>query len=518
MGTGQLWRGKQEVKVTPKAFTALRYFLDHPGQLVTKDDLFAAVWPQTIVTEATLASCIQELRKALQDNARDPQYIETVYRRGLRFIGKVVSNQQSLARSQEGEKQKPESQFPVPTAQSLPLPDNASIIVLPFTNMSEDPKQEYFNDGITEDLTSSLSRIHSLFVIFRNSAFTYKGKAVKIQEVSREMGVRYVLEGSVRREGDQLRITAQLLDGTTGGHVWSERYDRLLRDIFALQDEITQQIVAALRVEIGKAELIRVRRIPTENLTAYDLYLRGLESSIRVGFETKKEANAHARQMFEKAVELDPMYAEASVGLSWTYFNEWFYQWASDRAQALGQALEIAQRAVALDDSLPGAYRVLGYVYLWKRQYEQAIVAGQRAIALDPNDFDGYGRLGTILIFVGQPEEGIRLIEKAIRFNPYSSLYYLNALGLAHLVAGRYEEARASLTRLLAHNPNMMIAHVNLAICYVELAQLAEARATGTEIMRLNPNWSLEFIRHAPWKDPVIIERHVAALRKAGLK
>jgi adenylate cyclase len=250
--------------------------------------------------------------------------------------------------------------------QALPLPDKPSIIVLPFVNMSEDPTQEYFSDGITEELTGSLSRIHGLFVISRNSAFTYKGKAVKVQ------------------------------DATTGGHVWSDRYDRQLRDIFALQDEITQQIVAALRGEIGKAELTRVRRIPTGNVTAYDFYLRRLESAFRVASETTKEANAHARQMFEKAVELDPMYAEAYVGLSRTYFDDWFYQWANDRAQALEQALERAQRAVALDDSLPGAHQLLGHIYVWKRQYEQAIAEGQQAIALDPNDADGYARLGTI--------------------------------------------------------------------------------------------------------------------------
>jgi adenylate cyclase len=357
-----------------------------------------------------------------------------------------------------------------------------------------------------------------LFVISRNSAFTYKGKAVKMQAVSREMGVRYVLEGSVRKAGEQLRITAQLIDATTGGHVWSDRYDRQLRDIFALQDEITQQIVAALRVEIGKAELTRVRRIPTENLTAYDLYLRGLESSFRVASETTKEANAHARQMFEKAVELDPTYAQAYVGLSRTYFDDWFYQWANDRAQALEQALERALRAVALDDSLPGAHQLLGHVYVWKRQYEQAVAEGQQAIALDPNDADGYARLGTILTFAGQSEESIRLLEQAMRLNPRSPIFYFNNLGLAYLVAGRQEEARALLERLLARNPDVMIAYVNIAICYVELGRLEEARAAGAEVLRLNPNWSLEFVRTTPWKDPMVTERHVAALRKAGPK
>jgi adenylate cyclase len=410
-----------------------------------------------------------------------------------------------------------DSKLSTQPAPVLPLPDKPSIIVLPFTNMSEDPTQEYFSDGITEELTSSLSRIPSLFVIARHSAFTYKGKTVKVQEVSKEMGVQYILEGSVRKAGGWLRITAQLIDGTTGGHVWSERYDRLLRDIFALQDEITQQIVASLRVEIGKAELTRARRIPTKNLTAYDFYLHGLESSFRVASETTKEANAHARQMFAKAIELDPMYAQAYVGVSRTYFDDWFYQWANDRAHALEQAFEMAQRAV-LDDSLPGAHQLLGHIYAWKRQYEQAIAAGQQAIALDSSDADGYARLGTTLTFAGQLEESIRLLERAMRLNPRSPIFYFNNLGLAYLAAGRYEEARALLERLLARNPNVMIAYVNIAICYVELGRLEEARTAGAEVMRLNPHWSLEFVRTSPWKDPAIVERHIAALRRAGLK
>jgi TolB-like protein/DNA-binding winged helix-turn-helix (wHTH) protein/Flp pilus assembly protein TadD len=611
----RLWHATQPIRLTPKAFQVLCYLAARPGQLVSKDELFESVWAETIISEATLTSAIQEIRKALQDNAREPQYVETVPKRGFRFIGEVgsrqeevVSSQHSVVSSQEAQSlassvQSLESQGqslassaqslesntlsvpldevqtldprrrtldasvsspssttaptprrsrwwqvlvliiilmlggglaanwrlarlvvasyippPVPEPIALPLPDKPSIVVLPFTNMSEDPKQEYFSDGMTEDLTSSLSRIPSLFVIARHSAFTYKGKAVKVQEVSREIGVRYVLEGSVRKAGDQLRITAQLIDATTGGHVWSDRYDRQLRDIFALQDEITKQIVAALRFEIDKAELTRVRRVPTENLTAYDFYLRGLESSFRVASETTKEANAHARQMFAKAAELDSTYAEAYVGLSRTYFDDWFYQWANDRAQALEQAFEMAQRAVALDDSLPGAHQLLGHIYVWKKQYEQAIAEGQQAIALDPNDADGYARLGTILTFAGQLEESIGLLEKAMRLNPRSPIFYFNNLGLAYRVAGRYEEAIALLERLLARNPNVMVAHLILTHCYVELGRLDEARAAGVEVMRLNPNWSMEFIRQVPWKDPAIVERNIAALRKAGLK
>src|SRR5882672_1873372 len=208
---------------------------------------------------------------------------------------------------------------------ALPLPDKPSIVVLPFVNMSEDPKQDYFSDGLTEDLTSDLSQVSSLFVISRNSAFTYKGKAVKLPEVSRELGVRYVVEGSVRKAGDQVRITAQLVDAAQDQHLWSERYDRPLTEIFALQDEIRQKIVTALRVKLTPEEQERFQRAPTNNLEAYDYYLRGLESFLRALYERKKEANAQARQMFEKAIELDPKYAGAYAGLGQTYFIDWVY-------------------------------------------------------------------------------------------------------------------------------------------------------------------------------------------------
>ncbi len=215
------------------------------------------------------------------------------------------------------------------------LPDKPSIVVLPFANMSNDPEQEYFSDGLTEDLTSDLSQISSLFVISRNSAFTYKGKAVKLPEVSRELGVQYVVEDSVRKAGDQVRITAQLIDATQDQHLWSERYDRPLTELFALQDEIRQKIVTALKVKLTPEEQEWFQRAPTNNLEAYDYWLRGVESLLRALYERKKEANAQARQMFEKAIELDPQYAGAYAGLGFSYFLDWFYQWNRDRAQSL---------------------------------------------------------------------------------------------------------------------------------------------------------------------------------------
>ena len=266
----------------------------------------------------------------------------------------------------------PQSPIPNQEAQPLPLPDKPSLAVLPFVNMSKDPDQDYFSDGITEDLTTALSQISSLFVIARNSAFTYKGKASKAQDVGRELGVQYILEGSVRRANDQVRITAQLIDAATDTHLWAQRYDRPLKDIFALQDEIVQKIVTTLKLQLTLREQGYLVRKTTDNLEAYDAYLRGVEALNRY----TPEARTQARQSFEKALALDPQYAEAYVRLGMTYSRGWTLQWDQD-SQALERAFELVQKAVALDDSLPLAHRVLGLVLVWKKQHDQAIGRGR---------------------------------------------------------------------------------------------------------------------------------------------
>jgi TolB-like protein/class 3 adenylate cyclase/predicted Zn-dependent protease len=348
-------------------------------------------------------------------------------------------------------------------APALPLPDKPSIVVLPFVNMSEDPKQDYFSDGLTEDLTSDLTRISSLFVIARNSAFTYKGKAVKVQDVGREMGVRYVLEGSVRKADNQVRIVAQLIDATTGGHLWSERYDRPLKDIFALQDEIVQKIVTTLRLQLTLLERGALVRKTTDNLEAYDSYLRGLEYYLRYTQET----DAQAQQMFEKAITLDPQYAEACALLSMTYGRQWGWGWSKD-PQTLERALALAQRAVALDDSLPRAHGALSLVLVMKRQPDQALAEGERTIALDPNNADSHARQAGVLNLTGsRPEEALGLVEKAMRLNPRYPAWYLNELGTAYRLLGRYEEAITAQKQVLLRTPDYLLAHVNLPISYL---------------------------------------------------
>ncbi|MBI3301235.1 MAG: tetratricopeptide repeat protein, partial [Deltaproteobacteria bacterium] len=301
-------------------------------------------------------------------------------------------------------------------------------------------------------------------VISRNTAFTYKGKSVKVQEVSKELGVQYVLEGSVLRAGDQVRITAQLIDATRDHHLWTERYDRPLKDIFALQDEIVQKIVTTLKLQLSLLEQGWLMRKTTDNLEAYDYYLRGWEYAGRL----TKEANVQARQMYEKAIELDPQYAEAYQALGWTYLGELINQWSQD-PQLLEQAFAWAQKAVALDDSLPVAHMSLGEVYLFRRQHEQAIAEAQRAIALEPNNADGHTILADILTFAGRPEQTITLMEKAMRLNPRAPLIYLFVLGRAYRLTGRHEEAIATFRKSLTRNPNFLFTHFQLAGIYSEL-------------------------------------------------
>src|SRR3989441_3188051 len=345
---------------------------------------------------------------------------------------------------------------------ALAVPDKPSIAVLPFTNMSGDPEQEYFSDGMTEDLTTALSKLSGLFVIARHSAFVYKGKAVNVTEVSKELGVRYVLEGSVRKADSQVRITAQLVDATTGQHLWAERYDRELKDIFALQDELREKIVFALKVKLTPDEQERFRYFPTASLDAYDALLRGEEYFSRF----TREANAQARQLFERALELDPQYAAAYAMLAWTYLAEFIFQWNRD-PQMLERAFETAQRAVALDDSLPVAHMTLGDVSLWRKQPEQAIAEAERAITLDPNFAEGYEHLGMILNATGRPAEALERVKKALRLSPHPPFYYLSELGESHLRMGHYEEAIAAQKQALIRNPNFLPAHALLAESYL---------------------------------------------------
>jgi adenylate cyclase len=386
--------------------------------------------------------------------------------------------------------------------------------VLPFTNMSGDHEQEYFSDGITDDLITDLSRGPDIFIIARTSTFTYKGKLVKVQEVGRELGVKYVLEGSVRRAGDKVRIDAQLVDATTGAELWAERYDRPMRDIFALQDDIVRKIVTTLNLQLTlwKEHGILTRR-RSDNLDAYDDYLRGWEYS----WNFTKEGNAKAQQMFEKAIALDPQYAEAYSSLGFIYWFAWVNQWTQD-SHALDRAVQLSQHAIALDDSLPGAHIVLSYTYASDRQYDQAITEAERAIALGPNSGQGYCSMASALNSSGKPAEALGAVHKAMRLDPRNQEFYSLFEGAAYMLIGRYEEAIPPLKSYLARYYSFITGHLYLIVCYVELGRNEEARAEAAEVMRINPQFSLAVQKQRnPIKEP-LRDRLFGDVAKAGLK
>jgi adenylate cyclase len=430
---------------------------------------------------------------------------------GLALIAAVIVFVQHLSL------RPPTTTASIPPAQSpaLTLPDKPSIAVLPFTNMSGDREQEYFSDGITDDLITSLSRMPDLFVIARTSTFTYKGKAAKVQDVSRELGVKYILEGSVRKEADQVRITAQLVDANTGADLWAQHYDRPLRNIFSLQDEIVQRIATTLNLQLTlEKQGIPVRK-QTDNLEAYDDFLRGTEYY----WSFTKDGNAKARQMFEKAIELDPKYADAYAWLAYNYFIGWVFLWSPD-PNTLDRASQLAQQSIALDDSRAFAHSMLGNIYLFKRQYAGALTEAQRAIALGPNDAFVYEGLATIMNNTRKRAEAIDLAEKAMRLDPRNHDRYLYIEGWSYTQMGRYEEAIPILKRNLASYPNILPSHYYLAVDYIELGREREARAETAEILRISPNFSVEkfMLRSMVNQDETYRERVRTDLHKAGLK
>jgi adenylate cyclase len=397
----------------------------------------------------------------------------------------------------------------------LPLPDKPSIAVLPFVNMSVDPEQEYFSDGITEEIITGISKVPHLFVIARTSTFTYKGKSVKVQQVGRELGVRYVLEGSIRKAGERLRITAQLVDAATGQHLWAERYDGILKDVFALQDEITLKILNALQVKLTVGEEAQFWSKGTDNLNAYLKYLQAREHV----YQLSQEKNVLARQMLEEVIRLDPNYAMAYMTLAHTHALDISYGISGSSKESLKRAFELAKKAIELDDSLAEAHGILGLIYLMKRQHNMAIAEGRRAVAINPNSAECHNRLGFLLRYAGEYEEALSSASKAIRLNPFAPGHYFHQLGMVYCMMERYEEAIAACKKGIRREPNNIFAHLSLAIIYFLSGREQDARMEAAEVLRIDPNFSLS--RHSEaivYKNQADTKRVIEALRMAGLK
>ncbi|MHB1143382.1 MAG: winged helix-turn-helix domain-containing tetratricopeptide repeat protein [Thiobacillus sp.] len=561
---GCLTRGGRSVKLEPKVMDLLVHLAQQRGKVLSREELEEAVWSGTVVGYDALTSAIIKLRKAFDDDSRHPWLIETVPKRGYRLIAPVTEAGAAMSPEPVVEAV-PTTLPPAPVAEAgaapppaMPLPagqsrrrlaavalaaaaavlaslvviwfapDHAppgtdpatvptpsvSIAVLPFANLSGDPDFEYFSDGITEDITTDLSKVSSLLVIARNSAFAYKAQPLSLKSVADALGVRYVLEGSVRRAGDDIRINAKLIDAETGSHLWVERYDRHIQDIFAVQDDVTRNIVTALALTLTDEERKRVARRYTKSVEAYDLFLRGQSFYAR----STEEDNAHARRLFLRAIEIDPAFARAHAALALTHTEDFRYGWGADPARSIRQAGARAQQAVALDDSIPQTLWALGYFHVVNRQNDEGAAAAGRAIALDPNSADAHLTLAFARVYQNRPQEAIALVRKAMRLNPHYPSQYPAILGRAYYHLGQYEQAAEALHHAVELNPIRTAPRLYLVLSYVAQGKLEEARWEVGEILVNNPGFSADTVDQTlPVSDPRELARMKADLRRAGL-
>jgi adenylate cyclase len=403
----------------------------------------------------------------------------------------------------------------LPEKPPLPLPDKPSIAVLPFANMSDDKSQEYFSDGLTEEIITALSKSPNLVVIARNSSFVYKGKPVNVQQVSRELGVKYVLEGSVRRSGDQLRITAQLIDATTGNHLWAERYDRKLKDIFAIQDEVTMKILTSLQVKLTDGEVIQMAARGTKNLDAYLKYLQAAD----LINQFNKESNIRAREPAEEAIRLDPHFPAAYSTLGSINMMDVWLQISKSPKDSLMKAIELHQKALSLDDSFATSHAFLGFLYVQIREHEKGIVEAERAVEMAPNFASGYSFLAQVLTYSGRPEEAIAHNERAFRLNPLGPpIYYYSHAAHTYTLTSRYEDGVKICLDGVSRYPNSTLLHARLAMLYAALDRKEEARASVQDVLRLDPKFSAQrYAKSMPYKDPVVTGQSLELMRNAGL-
>ncbi|MCG6973829.1 MAG: tetratricopeptide repeat protein, partial [Desulfobacterales bacterium] len=395
----------------------------------------------------------------------------------------------------------------------FPLPEKPSIAVLPFDNMSGDPEQEYLCDGITENIITALSKVRNIFVIARDSTFTYKGKPVKIQQVAEELGVQHVLEGSVQKTKGQVRITAQLIDALTGKHLWAERYDRELNDIFAIQDEITKKVITALQVELTEGEHARITERGTKNLDAYLKLLQAWKHTQAIN----KEDLALARQFTKEALSIDSEYALAYSTLAAVNVLEVYIGASNSPEESLNRAEELAKKALTLDDTLIHAHSMLSLVYIFKRKYDKALTVAEQAVTLGPNDDYAYFMLGTALMHSERFEEAIPNFKKSLRLRPHPLIQCLNNLATSYRFLGRYDEAIATYSKLLKLQPDHLTAHLNLAATYVFAGREEDAHREAEDVMRIDPKFSLDrYAKRIPYRKELVAQL-AKAWRKAGL-
>jgi len=496
--------GKRTTKLEPRAMAVLDYLACRPNTVVSRQELEDEVWTGTIVGYDALSNAINKLRKAFGDNARKPRVIETIAKTGYRLIAEVSfeGSEEPSIPEQPGVKSNSSTglllaviilalaigavfwwQPWVPAVEpasidkmAYPLPDKPSIAVLPFTNMSNDAEQEYFVDGMTEDLITDLSKVSGLFVIARNSVFTYKGKLVKVRQVAEDLGVRYVMEGSVQRVGNEIRVNAQLIDATTGGHIWADRYDGVLDDVFTMRDGITRKIVSALKISLTRDESTQQARHSTDNAEAHDVFLQGW-AHYKLGARADL---VRSIPFLEEAIRLDPGYADAHAVLATVYWDavkrDWVFDLGIPSFEAEDRANHHQQEALKTPNLLSHAQQ--SRIYLSQGLTDEALREAEKAVALDPNGASAYAALANTLILTNRPQEGLDAIRKAIRLDPYHPPQYLTMLGAAQFGLEQFEAAVTSFERAIKRNPDSETSLIYLASSYGHLGNLRKADAT----------------------------------------
>ena len=509
----ELCRGSERIAVEPQVFDLLVYLLDNCDRVVSKDDLIEAIWDGRIVSESTLTSRINAARKAIGDSGRDQKLIRTISRKGFRFVGSLRSQQ--IGNPPPNAADQPEEAAEVSRPVLSPL-DKPAIAVLPFTNMSDEPEQEYFSEGISEDIITALSKLRWFYVIARNSSFIYKAKAVHIKEVGEELGVGYVVEGSVRKEGNRVRITAQLNDVATGVHIWSEHYDRSLADVFTVQDEITQAIVAAIEPQLYAAESFRAQRKAPDSMDAWDLVMRALSHYWRV----TRQDNMVAQALLEKAISIDPEYGQALGLLAASYMFSAHMGWA-DMATAIPIAERAALAAIRADSEDPWAHYALASVYLFTRCFEDSLAEFELALRLNPSFSPARGIYGVALTYCGRWEDGDLAARQALRLSPRDpfAAVYCGVVAYAQFIGGNYDEAIRMSREGLRQRNDFVGAHRVLAASAGMTGRMEIADAAIAELRRAQPNISLAWIaKEIPFKLDADRDRYLEGFRRAGLE
>ncbi|NQD91461.1 CadC-family transcriptional regulator [Pseudomonas sp. CrR25] len=507
------------VTVGPQVFDLLLHLVNNRDRVVSKDDLLDTVWSGRIVSESTITSHINAVRKAIGDTGEEQRLVRTVPRKGYRFVGEIkaveIGHAQSPATPSSDERA-PTAPKQTPPA-ALILPDKPSITVLPFQNLSGDPEQDYFADGVVEDIIAALSRIRWLFVIARNSSFTYKGRAVGVQEIGQELGVRYVLEGSVRKSGNKVRITGQLIDATTGTHIWAERFEGLLDDIFELQDQITESVVGAVAPQLERAEIERAKRKPTESLDAYDYYLRGT-AKLHNGTQ---EAVEEALRLFYKAIELDPEFASAYGMAAWCHFWRKLNGWMNDRTREIAEGARLARLAVELgrDDAVALTRGGHALAHL-AGDVDSGIALLDRARLLNPNLAPAWYLGGILRALRGESDAAIEDLTHATRLSPLDPEMFRMQVGmaLAHFFAGRFDTAADWAEKALGNLPSLLAPAALLAAGHAHSGRMDKAQQAIQRLHELDPSLRVSNLKDwLPIQRPEDLARFAEGLRLAGL-